>query len=161
VADILTLEKRSLHMARVRQQNTSAERHVRQILRDLGIRASLTSERPSSLPGRPDVVLRQFKTVIFVHGCFWHAHEGCRLATIPKTRRKWWETKFADNKQRDARVLRQVKAAGWNAIVVWGCELKSQNSLKNLRRRLRRRLVPSIVSSLAGVRLARQSSRVG
>lgn len=82
-----------------------------------------------ALPGKPDIVLRSLRTVIFVHGCFWHRHTGCKQCYMPKSNIKFWETKFAGNVERDEKFTRALKEAGWKVIVVWECELQSPDKL--------------------------------
>lgn len=108
-------------MSRIRSANTSPERQVRSILHRLGYRFRLHSR---GLPGRPDVVLPRYSTVVLVHGCFWHRHSGCRFAYNPKSRKAFWEEKFSQNIKRDTRVLRQLKALGWHVVTIWECELE-------------------------------------
>ena len=77
-----------------------------------------------ALPGKPDIVLHKYRAIIFIHGCFWHGHKGCKYYTIPKTNTEFWTAKVARNQERDQRVWRELEAAGWNVIIVWECELK-------------------------------------
>lgn len=112
---------RSQMMARVGGRNTRPELMVRSALHRAGYRFRLWRR---DLPGRPDIVLPRHKTVIFVHGCFWHQHEGCRRSTTPKTNVAFWIEKLARNKARDASAVEQLGAAGWKIIVVWECELR-------------------------------------
>ena len=92
------------------------------------------------LPGKPDLVLAKYRTVVFVHGCFWHRHKGCKRATTPKTRKEFWMEKFEKNKARDRRNSRQLKESGWHVIVIWACELegnlKRERTLGDLVRKL-------------------------
>ena len=118
--------KRSALMARVRPKNSKPEIAVRQMLHAMGYRFRLHARE---LPGRPDIVFRPKKKVIFVHGCFWHRHSGCRKATTPKTRKKFWDTKFAANKARDARVQEELLELGYSYLVVWECEIKDERAL--------------------------------
>ena len=109
-------------MARIRSTETTPEQKVRVWLFSHGYRYRKNDKR---LPGKPDVVLPKYHTVIFVHGCFWHRH-GCKNTTMPKTRTDYWETKFAGNIERDQKHVRELKDTGWNVIVIWECELKSK-----------------------------------
>jgi DNA mismatch endonuclease (patch repair protein) len=129
--DTLTTLQRSQRMASIRSKNTKPELIVRGLVFALGHRYRLHSR---DLPGSPDLVFRSRKKVIFVHGCFWHGHRGCKTANKPKSRTQYWDEKFTRNKQRDARNQRALKALGWRSLVVWECELKDSVSL---RRRLR------------------------
>ncbi|KQT83117.1 endonuclease [Aurantimonas sp. Leaf443] len=106
-------------MAKVRGKNTKPELVVRRALHALGLRFRLHRR---DLPGRPDIVLPRHRLAIFVHGCFWHRHEGCRMASTPKTRRDFWEAKFEANVQRDRRNLETLQELGWRPEIVWECE---------------------------------------
>ena len=123
--DIMSSAKRSALMARIRGRDTGPEIMVRQILHAMGYRFRLHAR---DLPGRPDIVLRSRRTVIFVHGCFWHRHD-CGLGYLPKTRREFWEHKFHRNVVRDRRVKGELKTAGWRVIVVWECQLDRPTAL--------------------------------
>ena len=112
---------RSRIMAAVRQKNTTPETIVRQVLHRLGLRFRLHRK---GLPGTPDIVLARHRTVIFVHGCFWHRHQDCRKASTPKTRVDFWQEKFDRNVERDARNEQALLDAGWRVLVVWECETK-------------------------------------
>jgi DNA mismatch endonuclease (patch repair protein) len=107
-------------MAAVRQKNTRPEILLRQALHRAGLRFRLHRR---DLPGTPDIVLPIHHTAIFVHGCFWHRHEGCRRTTFPATKTEFWADKFSKNVERDRRVQESLKAAGWRVIVAWECEL--------------------------------------
>ncbi|WP_085316690.1 very short patch repair endonuclease [Derxia lacustris] len=112
---------RSAIMAAVHPQNSGPELAVRKRLHALGYRYRLHAAK---LPGRPDIVFPGRKKVVFVHGCFWHRHENCRFATMPKTRTQFWRDKFARNLARDERDIADLEAAGWKCHIVWQCELK-------------------------------------
>lgn len=116
--DIWPKAKRSAVMGRIRGRNTKPELLLRSLLHRSGLRYSL---RTGGLPGRPDIVLPKFRTVIFVHGCFWHRHPGCPVATMPKTRTAFWQAKFDSNVQRDARNGAALRKLGWKVLVVWEC----------------------------------------
>jgi DNA mismatch endonuclease (patch repair protein) len=120
MADKLTPEERSWLMSRVRGKDTKPEWILRSALHRMGFRYGLHNGK---LPGKPDLVLRKYNTVIFVHGCFWHRHPGCPKSTTPKSNRAFWEEKFRRNVDRDARNRRLLKEAGWKVVVVWQCEL--------------------------------------
>lgn len=109
-------------MKRVRRDSTSPELLVRRWLHARGFRFRINQR---GLPGRPDIVLRKYGAVVFVHGCFWHAHEGCRYATVPTTRRDFWTAKFEANRERDARKEVELRNAGWRVAVVWECATRS------------------------------------
>lgn len=114
-------------MSRIRSSDTKPEIAVRSLLHRMGFRFRLHRK---DLPGNPDIVLPKYKTVIFVHGCFWHRHEGCKYAYNPKSNTASWKKKFKSNIQRDKVVLSQLETAGWNVIVVWECEIKDSVKLK-------------------------------
>ena len=122
--DIVSEEQRSYNMSRIRSKDTKPELIVRSILHRLGYRFTVNGPKNKKLPGRPDIVLPKYNTVIFVHGCFWHMHKNCKYATIPKTRTEWWKEKLEGNAQRDARRQEDLEALGWRVVVVWSCELK-------------------------------------
>jgi DNA mismatch endonuclease (patch repair protein) len=126
--DIYTPAKRSEVMRAVRRLDTPPEKRVRSLLHRLGFRFRLHRE---GLPGRPDIVLPRFRTVIFVHGCFWHRHRNCRKATTPASRHEFWMTKFSQNRRRDARVRRQLEDAGWRVLIVWECQTLHPARLQN------------------------------
>lgn len=108
-------------MSRIRGKNTKPEVRLRSMLHRAGFRFRVHDNR---LPGKPDIVLPKYKSVIFVNGCFWHRHEGCRYCTTPATRREFWEKKFSGTVQRDRDKKQQLEAAGWDVFIVWECELK-------------------------------------
>ena len=121
MADNLTKAQRSKLMSRVSQKNTKPEMIVRKYLFSQGFRYRLNVK---SLPGSPDIVLPKYKTIIFVHGCYWHGH-SCRAGKLPSSNQTYWEKKIADNKERDGRKEQQLKKLGWRVLKVWGCELKT------------------------------------
>ena len=122
MADRISPEHRSWNMSRIKGKDTKIEVMVRQYLFHYGFRFRKNDKR---YPGKPDVVLPKYKTAIFVHGCFWHRHEGCKLATTPKTRTEFWMDKFAKNVANDRKHYEQLKEMGWNVIVIWECELEN------------------------------------
>ena len=124
--DHLSPEKRSWNMSRVRSKNTKPELLVRSLLHRMGFRFRL---HRMDLPGKPDIVLPKYKTVIFVHGCYWHRHQGCNKASTPKTNTEFWENKFQKNIERDTVVQQKLRDLGWKVIVVWTCELRDMNYL--------------------------------
>ncbi len=125
MADVVDKATRSRMMAGIKGTNTRPELALRKALHALGLRFRLHAKR---LPGRPDIVLPRWKSVVFVHGCFWHRHEGCRYATVPATRPQFWNEKFAANVSRDHRNLDGLAAAGWRTRVVWECDLKTHGA---------------------------------
>ncbi|MBW2568909.1 MAG: DNA mismatch endonuclease Vsr [Deltaproteobacteria bacterium] len=124
--DILTKEKRSWNMSRIRSGNTKPELLVRSLLHRMGYRFRLHRK---DLPGKPDIVLPKHKAVVFVHGCFWHRHEGCKYAYMPKSRLEFWGTKFKSNVERDRKVKKQLKEKNWRVLVIWECELSNIESI--------------------------------
>ena len=126
MVDTLTKEKRSWNMGRVRSKDTKPELQVRSLLHRNGFRFRLHKR---GLPGKPDIVLVKYRTVIFVHGCFWHRHKGCQDTTTPKTRTSFWKNKFEDNTERDKRTTKALRDTGWKVIVVWECETRKPDVL--------------------------------
>lgn len=132
MADVHTPEQRSFNMSRVKSKDTKPELIVRKFLHSHGFRYRLHDKK---LPGKPDLVLPKHKTVIFVHGCFFHGHEGCRYFVVPKTRTEWWLDKINGNRRRDADNNNKISAANWRIITVYECELKPasrERTLQNL-----------------------------
>jgi DNA mismatch endonuclease (patch repair protein) len=127
MVDRLTPAQRSAHMGRIRRAHTKPELIVRRLMHRLGYRFRLQWK---AAPGRPDVAFPKRRKVLFVHGCFWHQHEGCRLAHLPSTRRDFWQQKFDRNRQRDARDLARAQAEGWDALVIWECETRNEADLE-------------------------------
>ena len=121
MADVLTPQQRHANMAAIRSKDTKPEMIVRRGLWKRGFRYRLNHKR---LPGHPDLVLRKYRTCIFVNGCFWHGHEGCRYYTIPKANTEFWVNKVKRNKERDLKVQHELAAMGWHSIIIWECELK-------------------------------------
>ena len=123
-------EQRSRNMSAIKSKNTKPEIAVRRLLHSMGYRFRLHRK---DLPGSPDIVLPKYKTVIFVHGCFWHRHENCKYATTPKTRPAFWESKFNENIRRDRTNQNNLIKLGWKVLVIWECDLKSTN-ISNIRK---------------------------
>lgn len=119
MADNLTPRERSERMSRIRGHDTAPELALRKALHALGLRYRLHAK----LPGKPDIVLPRFRAVVFVHGCFWHRHEGCKVASTPKSNTDFWTGKFQRNVERDTRNTALLEADGWQVIVAWECEL--------------------------------------
>ncbi|MBP0621996.1 very short patch repair endonuclease [Cupriavidus consociatus] len=122
MVDFLSPADRSDRMSRIRGKDTQPELALRKVLHRLGLRYRLHG---AGLPGKPDLVLPRYRTVVFVHGCFWHRHVGCKIATIPKSNTSFWIEKFERNVARDKRVSLSLREAGWTVLVVWECELAS------------------------------------
>ena len=112
-------------MASIKSKNTKPEMLVRKFLHGHGFRYRLHDK---SLPGKPDIVLPKYKTIILIHGCFWHRHSGCVLAYTPKSNVEVWQKKFADNVKRDIEVLNELTNAGWKVLIVWECRLRKDSS---------------------------------
>lgn len=129
MADRLTKEQRHKNMSAIRGKNTKPEIIVRKYLFSKGFRYRLNHAR---LPGHPDIVLRKYRTVIFVNGCFGHGHSGCKYFVLPKTNTEFWENKIKANKERDVKEQRELAAMGWHCITVWECQLKSTIREKTL-----------------------------
>ena len=125
--DRISKEHRSWNMSRIQSGNTKPEKTVRSILHGLGYRFRLHRK---DLPGKPDIVLRKYNSVIFVHGCFWHRHKECKNASVPKTKKNFWEEKFKANIERDIKVKNELKSNGWRVLVVWECELTDVESVE-------------------------------
>ena len=117
-------EQRSRNMSAIKSKNTKPEIAVRKLLHSMGYRFRLHSK---GLPGSPDIVLPKYKTLIFVHGCFWHRHENCKYASTPKTRQEFWEAKFRENINRDKLNQENLSSKGWKIIVVWECEINDKD----------------------------------
>lgn len=129
MADKMTKEQRHRCMSNIKDRNTKPEMIVRRYLHAHGYRYRINVRR---LPGTPDIVLRKYKTVIFINGCFWHGHKGCRYFVMPKSNTTFWEKKIERNRQRDAEKRIQLRRLGWNTIIIWECELKPKNRLTTL-----------------------------
>lgn len=127
--DTLTPEKRSWNMSRIRSKDTTPERVVRSFLYRNGFRFRL---HVKGLPGMPDIVLPKYKTVIEVHGCYWHRHEGCKYTYMPKTKVDFWHKKFTENVARDQRTEQELRELGWKVIVVWECMLNNKKHLDEI-----------------------------
>lgn len=131
MTDRLDSTTRSALMRAVRRKDTTPELRVRRLAHRLGLRFRLHRH---DLPGTPDMVFPRWRIALFVHGCFWHRHSGCRYATMPATRREFWEAKFTANQARDRRQAEQLRSLGWRVVVVWECETRL---LQELEARLR------------------------
>lgn len=127
--DIVDKSTRSRMMAGIRSKNTKPEMTVRRFLHRLGFRYVLHSRK---LSGRPDITLPKYRVVIFVHGCFWHQHPGCRFATTPSSNQEKWQIKFNENAKRDERNIEALLELGWNVIIVWECGLREKDAAAHL-----------------------------
>ncbi len=121
--DNLSREKRSWNMSRIKGKDTSIEIMVRKYLFKEGFRYRKNDKR---LPGKPDIVLPKYHTAIFIHGCFWHRHPGCKDATTPKSRTDFWKSKFSKNILNDCINQEKLKTAGWNIVILWECEINTR-----------------------------------
>ena len=128
MTDIVDRATRSRMMAHIRSRDTTPERAARRELYRLGIRYRL---HDGKLPGRPDIVIRRLRTVIFIHGCFWHQHPGCRMAYTPKSNVEFWQRKLQGNVARDTRKQALLMEQGWRVIVIWECETRDREALRD------------------------------
>lgn len=126
MTDIVSPEVRSRMMASIKSRDTKPEMLVRRYLHGRGFRYVLVKR---SLPGKPDLTFRRYSAVVFVHGCYWHGHQGCRFATTPATRVEFWRAKISANAERDARVILELRKLGWRVAVVWECALRKRPEL--------------------------------
>lgn len=124
MADVHSKKDRSYNMSRIKGKDTKPEMLVRRFLHGHGLRYRL---HVKDMPGKPDIVLPKYKTVIFIHGCFWHGHEQCKYYSVPKTRTEWWLNKINTNKSKDITNNELLEKSGWKIIEVWECELKPKN----------------------------------
>jgi len=129
MADVHEPETRSYNMSQIKATDTKPEMIVRKFLHANGFRYRV---HVKDLPGKPDLVLPKYNTVIFVHGCFWHVHEGCKYFKIPQTRTEWWRKKLFGNKERDEEHFKLLTRQGWNVITIWECELKPDSAKETL-----------------------------
>ncbi|MEO8402971.1 MAG: DNA mismatch endonuclease Vsr [Chitinophagaceae bacterium] len=129
MADVHDKKTRSYNMSRIRAKDTKPEMLVRRFLHAQGFRYKLHDK---TLPGKPDLVLPKYKTVIFIHGCFWHGHEGCRYYVVPKTRTEWWLNKINGNKANDEKAILALEKGNWRIFTLWECDLKPSNAEKTL-----------------------------
>ena len=137
MADVHEPEIRSYNMSQIKGKDTKPEIMVRKFLFSKGFRYKLHDKK---LPGKPDLVFPKYNSVLFVHGCFWHGHEGCKYFVVPKTRTEWWLDKINGNKMKDAENMALLNKKGWNVVTVWECELKPdkrENTLNSLLVKLR------------------------
>ena len=140
MTDVHDKDTRSYNMSRINGKDTKPEMIVRKYLHGNGLRYSLHNK---TLPGKPDLTLTKYKTVVFVNGCFWHGHKNCKYFSLPKTRTEWWKNKIESTKERDKSAVKRLEKLGWNVITVWECELKKDrriNTLKKLYSSIKRNL---------------------
>jgi len=129
MADVHGKKTRSYNMSMIKGTNTKPEIIVRKFLFQNGYRYRLNYIK---LPGKPDIVLPKYNTVIFINGCFWHGHENCKYFVIPKTRTKWWLNKINNTKKRDYNKILELKQLGWDVLIIWECQLKKDKREKTL-----------------------------
>lgn len=142
--DSLSKEKRSWNMSRIKNKDTSIEITVRKYLFKQGFRFR---KNVKTLPGKPDIVLPKYKTVIFLHGCFWHRHFGCKGATTPKSNIEFWEKKFAANMECDKKNKELLESKGWNVVYIWQCEI--EKSFEITMEKLEKKLLPRGVGCIS------------
>lgn len=129
--DVHDSRTRSYNMSRIKCRDTAPEIRVRKWLHGMGYRYRLC---PTDLPGKPDIVLKKLRTVIFIDGCFWHGHTGCKYFTLPKTRTIWWKNKIERTKQLDGKHRTQLRKAGWKVITIFECELRNDSYMYTFER---------------------------
>ena len=129
MADVLSKEQRHRCMSQIKSKNTKPEVLVRRFLFANGFRFRLHRK---DLPGKPDIVLPKYKTVIFINGCFWHGHHNCKYASIPETNHEFWQNKISGNMERDRTAYSELLRQGWNVIEIWQCQLKTREKDKTL-----------------------------
>lgn len=127
MVDIISKEKRSWNMSRIKSKDTKPEKILRSLLHRMGYRFRL---HRTDLSGKPDIVLPKYRTLIFVHGCFWHRHKNCKYAYNPKSRVEFWQKKFEENVQRDKENQIELKKLGWIVKVIWECEVDNTSQLQ-------------------------------
>lgn len=140
MADVFTPEKRSAVMALIRGRDTRPELALRSLLHRAGYRFTVNGPRNRTLPGKPDLVLPKYRSVVFVHGCFWHGHPNCPAFRLPKSRVDFWQAKITGNQARDRRNERALRALGWHVVTIWECALRKPSDRQWLARRLPRLL---------------------
>ena len=124
MTDVHTSQQRSFNMSSVRNKNTRPEKLVRSTLHNLGYRFCLHSEK---LPGKPDIILPKWNLIIFVHGCFWHQHKGCKKAVRPQSNEPFWDKKLDENIRRDGAIVTKLRRSGWRVAIIWECETMDKN----------------------------------
>ena len=132
--DIKSKEKRSFNMSCIKSKNTTPERDVRSFLHKNGFRFRL---HVKDLPGKPDIVLPKYKTIVEIRGCYWHRHDCKKGASFPASNIEFWQNKFKKNIERDICTEQKLKAVGWNIIIIWECEIKNENYQKDLIRKIK------------------------
>jgi len=133
MADVFTKKKRSDVMSKVRAKNTKPELLVWQFLFSKGFRYRL---HQNALPGKPDIILKKYKTVIFVNGCFWHGHKNCRKSNLPVSNFSFWKEKIQTTIDRDKQTIRSLKKLGWSVIIIWECDIKNKMAISRTMKKL-------------------------
>ena len=128
IMDKISEKHRSWNMSRIKSKNTKPEMRVRSMLHLMGYRFRLHDK---NLPGKPDIILKKYNTIIFVHGCFWHRHFGCKYTYTPRTKIVFWENKFKINQKRDIENINLLQELGWNVRIIWSCETQNEELLRN------------------------------
>lgn len=146
--DIWDKKKRSEVMSKIRSKNTQPELTLRKALFAKGYRFRVNDNK---LPGKPDIVLSKYKTVIFVHGCFWHGHEYCKDSSTPKTNTEFWCKKIEDNRKRDEKNMIELLSLDWNVIIVWECEIQKKSNLESLLKKITTQLDKNISTRLKNI----------
>lgn len=131
MTDVHEPEVRSYNMSKIKGKDTKPEIIVRKFLHSKGFRFRLHDKK---LTGKPDIVLRKHETIVLIHGCFWHGHQGCKYFVVPKTRTEWWLTKINRNSEKDREITKTLQKNGWNIITIWECELKKDKRQKTFER---------------------------
>ena len=143
--DIKSKEARSLNMSKIKNKDTKPEVYLRKLLFSKGYRYRIAEK---SVPGHPDIFLRKYNTAIFVHGCFWHRHEGCKYAYVPKSRVEFWQKKFDDNVRRDAVVRQELEKSGIKCLIIWECTLKQMTKDNEYTKTIVRQIEEFLISCL-------------
>lgn len=147
-----TSPERSNLMRKIKSVNTKPEKILRNFLWSKGLRYRINYKK---LPGTPDIVFTKYQTVIFIHGCFWHGHENCKIAHIPKTNTNYWENKISRNKERDKNTTMQLLALGWKVITIWECEIYAEN-MENIFFKIKDVLIENTISAFHVVKVYEQ-----
>lgn len=141
MADVHEPRVRSYNMSRIKSKDSRPEILVRRFLHALGYRFRLHKK---NLDGKPDIVLKKHNTIVFIHGCFWHGHKGCKNFVIPKTRTQWWLNKINRNREKDQESVKALRRNGWNIIIIWECELKKDKRDTTLKKLIQKLLDPKL-----------------
>ena len=150
MADIISRERRSLNMAAIRSKNTKPEVYLRKLLFAEGFRYRIAE---NSVPGHPDIFLRKYNTAVFVNGCFWHRHHGCKYAYTPKSRIDFWQKKFDANVRRDSMVKRDLQNQKIKQLIVWECTIKKMQRDRNYEQRIVQQCTLFVTSDIAQLEL--------